>query len=256
MTIRGEALLELFNARRGMVCAVGAGGKKSTLYALADAHPGRHAITTTVFMAQFPDDLDGEIVVEGPGTLAERVRTAGARRVAYACPGDKAGRHGAVPPELVRRLHDECGFETTFVKADGARMRWIKAPRDDEPVLPPGPLACVIPVLSARVLGEPLSERIAHRLDRVMAVTGLREGETIGPAHLAALLTHPEGVLKGGGNAPVVPVFNMVDDPERAAAARQAAELALAHTDRFARVVLATMRRIGDPIVEVVGEAP
>jgi probable selenium-dependent hydroxylase accessory protein YqeC len=254
MTIRGEALLDLFNARQGVVCAVGAGGKKSTLYALAHAHPGRHAITTTVFMAYFPEDLDAEVVVDAPEALVKRVGVAAARRVAYACPGDKDGRHGAVAPELVRRLHDQCGFETTFVKADGARMRWIKAPREDEPVLPPGALACVIPVLSARVLGEPLSDRIAHRIDRVMAVTGLREGQRIEPEHLAALLTHPEGVTKGSGDAPLIPVINMADDPARAAAARRAAEIALEKDARFTRVVLATMRRVDDPVVDVVGE--
>jgi len=256
MTIRGEALLDLFKARHGVVCAVGAGGKKSTLYALTRAHPGRHAITTTVFMAYFPADLDADVVVDAPAALARRVCTADARRVAYACPGDKDGRHGAVAPELVRRLHDECAFETTFVKADGARMRWIKAPREDEPVLPPGPLACVIPVLSARVLGERLSDRIAHRLDRVTAVTGLREGQLVEPVHLAALLTHPEGVTKGSGRAPLVPVINMVDDPARAAAARRAAELALEQDARLTHVVLATMRRIDDPIVDVVGNNP
>ena len=34
-------LLDVLEARAGIVCAVGAGGKKTTLYRLADLHPGR-----------------------------------------------------------------------------------------------------------------------------------------------------------------------------------------------------------------------
>ncbi len=42
---RGASLLDLLDARAGIVCAVGAGGKKSLLRHLATAHPGRVAIT-------------------------------------------------------------------------------------------------------------------------------------------------------------------------------------------------------------------
>ncbi len=50
-----DEILDLFQARRGVICAVGAGGKKSTLYNLVARHPGRVALTATVFTAHFPD---------------------------------------------------------------------------------------------------------------------------------------------------------------------------------------------------------
>ena len=43
-----DDFVDLLDARSGIVCAVGAGGKKTTLYALARRHPGRIALTTTV----------------------------------------------------------------------------------------------------------------------------------------------------------------------------------------------------------------
>ena len=49
----------------------------------------------------------------------------------------------------------------------------------------------------------------------------------------------------------MVPVLNMVDDPAREAGARQVAERALAATDRFDRVVLASMIA-PDPVVDVI----
>jgi hypothetical protein len=50
----------------------------------------------------------------------------------------------------------------------------------------------------------------------------------------------------------VVPVINMVDDPERERLARETAEAALGLTSRFERVILARMQRREDPVVAVV----
>ena len=61
-------LLDVLEAREGIVCAIGAGGKKSTLYALARHHPGKVAITATVYNTFFPADLDAvEVIATLPG---------------------------------------------------------------------------------------------------------------------------------------------------------------------------------------------
>jgi hypothetical protein len=49
----------------------------------------------------------------------------------------------------------------------------------------------------------------------------------------------------------VVPVINMVDDEATRSGAREVAEQALAASDRFERVVLASMIA-ADPVVEIV----
>ncbi|MGH8526177.1 MAG: selenium cofactor biosynthesis protein YqeC, partial [Gammaproteobacteria bacterium] len=85
----------------------------------------------------------------------------------------------------------------------------------------------------------------------ISAVTGVEPGETITPEHVARLLTDEQGALKGIGKATVVPLINMVDEPEQEALARQVAKWALALTRRFDRVVLASMLRDA-PIVAVI----
>ena len=82
------------------------------------------------------------------------------RLVAYAQPSAKPGRLGGLPGALIDRLHRAGGFTVTLVKADGARMRWIKAPREDEPVLPEE-VATLLPVVSIKALGQPLTPRSA-----------------------------------------------------------------------------------------------
>jgi len=250
-------LLDLLAARRGLVAAVGAGGKKSTLYRLAEAHrlvgSASVGLTCTVTSGAPPKSLIEARLVAAPERLAAELPPLARLHhlVAYAQPSPKPGRLGGLPGELIARLHDAGDFTVTLIKADGARMRWIKAPRDDEPVLPEG-VATVLPVISIRALGQPLDPATAHRIERVAAVTGAAPGEPLGPIHLARLLTSTQGALQRVGDAVVVPVLNMVDDAARQAAAREVARLALAASNRFERVVLTSMIA-ADPVVEVVG---
>jgi hypothetical protein len=99
-------LLELLFARSGIVCATGAGGKKSVLFALAARHPGRVAFTTTVHSLPPPDALGARVVIAPAGRLADEIRALGdAPFVAYACPGDKPGRLTGVPADMIDALH-------------------------------------------------------------------------------------------------------------------------------------------------------
>jgi probable selenium-dependent hydroxylase accessory protein YqeC len=199
-----------------------------------------------------PPEALGAVVIIAPEQQleAELRRHAEARFIAYACPGDKPGRLTGVPTARIDALHAACSFDLTLVKADGARMRWVKAPADDEPVLPAG-MTTLIPVLSARALGEPLAERIAHRVERLAEISGAAVGLPFLPEHAARLLASEHGLLKGAGEARVVPVINMVDDPQRLRLATETAQRALALTTRFDRIVLARLKD-AEPVVAVI----
>jgi probable selenium-dependent hydroxylase accessory protein YqeC len=247
-----ERLLDLLQARRGIVCLTGAGGKKTTLYRLAAAHPGRIAITTTVRLQPFPPALRGAAVSAPDAELLDavpaRLPASGPMPYSGVVVGGK--RLSGVAPEIIAALHARCGFEATYVKADGARMRLLKAPGPHEPVLVPG-TATVVPVLSVQAISRPLDERVAHRPERIAAIAGLALGGLLEPRHLAALLASEEGALQGVGDATVVPLLNMADDERLAALAHEAAAAALRLTRRFDRVVIANMTA-PDPVVDVV----
>lgn len=245
-----EKLLEALAARRGVVCLVGAGGKKTTLYRLARAHGGRVGITSTVAIPPFPEALAAQRVI-ADDLLPQVVEAAArARVVAFAKPSTKPGRLGGLEPREVAAILTAAGFDIILVKADGARSRWIKAPEIDEPQLPEE-ANTVIPVVSARAIGEPLSERIAHRVDRLAAVLEMRPGELLTAGHIARLLASVEGMLKEVGSATVVPLINMVDNKAIRDLAWEAATEALSLSRRFDRVVLACMRH-PIPLVGVV----
>jgi probable selenium-dependent hydroxylase accessory protein YqeC len=251
-----KAFVDLLQAREGLVAAVGAGGKKSTLYRLVEAHLALGTrpigLTATVQLGWPPAvRLPAEPLVAGPAELNEMVpRTASkGHLVIFAGTPTKPGRLAGLAPEVVASLHQRSGFAVTLVKADGARMRSIKAPAEDEPVLPQG-VATVLASVSARAIGHPLDPRIAHRVERIATAIGIAPGEVLTAVHVGRLLASPRGALQGVGESRVVPIINMVE-VERLEVAREAARHALAATERFDRVVLASMTAT-EPVIEVV----
>ncbi len=235
----------------GIVCAVGAGGKKSLLYALAREATGRVGLTATVMTLGFPRRLAARVFIDDEPALQRALARPGqAGLFAYARPSDKRGRLSGLAPGAVAAIHAGGGFDLTLVKADGARMRGIKAPKPGEPVLPASTTS-VLPVVSAAVIGQPLDERVAHRPERLGELVGAAQGEALTAEHIARLLIARDGALQATEGRQVVPVINQVDDAERRALAGTAARTALERSDRFDRVALTCLRR-DDPLVELV----
>jgi probable selenium-dependent hydroxylase accessory protein YqeC len=229
-------------AADGLVAVVGAGGKKTTLYTLADRLD--HAVVTaTTRIPAFPERV---------ATLVETDDPVPALRAADPddwplglVPGwaDDVRYEGYGPETVaaVARAGEEHGLDATVVKADGARSRWLKAPAEHEPVIP-ATTDTVIPVASARVVGEALDEEHVHRPERVAAVTGREPGDELTVDDVATVLTSPDGGLRAvPADATVVALVNMVDDDALRATAEGIAAGVLARSDRVDRVVTARM---------------
>jgi probable selenium-dependent hydroxylase accessory protein YqeC len=245
-------LLDVFAARSGVVCIVGAGGKKTTLFRLVSRHPGRLAITTTVHTPPYRARLGAHVVIAPEAELREKVIAASRehRRIAYGQPSEKAARVKGVTPACLSALHREAGFDVTLVKADGARLRWAKAPAEDEPCVPDS-YQTLISVVSARALDMPLSGEVVHRPARFAAIAGMCENEPIRPVHLARLLASDAGGVKGADDATVVALINMVETREQERLARAIAEQAMELNDGIRRIVIAAMVR-DDPLIDVI----
>lgn len=244
-------LLKLFKAREGVVCCVGAGGKKTTMFRLAREFHGRVGLTTSAHIEYFPRSLQASCYVAPEEELLVALSDdTNSPVIAFATPSQRRGRHAGISIERVAEFRRRGRFDLMLIKADGARSRLIKAPNDNEPPLPVD-ANTVIPIVSARAIGRILTGKVAHRPERLCEIAGLQPNQRIEPEHVARLLASSRGSLKNVGQAEVVPLINMVDDDKRAVLARAAAEQALTLTDRFDYVVLASMRA-EQPIIEVV----
>ena len=237
-------VVDALAARDGLTCVVGAGGKKTTMATLA-ARLDRPVVTATVRIPPFDSWVERVTITDDPLSTIE---SADSWPLGVVREQERPDRYRGYDPETVDALASL--DRPVLVKADGARMREFKAPNDREPQIPPK-AGTVIPIASAHVVGEPLTEERVHRVDRVSALTGRDPGESIRATDVATVLASEEGGRKAvPEGATVVPLVNMVDDADLAVTAREIADAVHARAD-VPRVVLAEMRA-EDPIVEVV----
>lgn len=244
------ALLDAVNGRSGVVCVVGAGGKKTALYTLAGlaAESGlRSIVTATVRIPIFDREVSQVLTTDEPVAAVEAAENWPVGVV----PGREGeNRYRGYDTAVVDELAASGVADVVLVKADGARSREFKAPGDREPQLPAS-AETVLPIASVHAVGNPLTEASVHRPERVAALTGLDPGEEITPADVAAVLASPDGGRKGvPDGATVIPVLNKVDDEALADVGREIARELL---DRAAvpRVVL-TRLVADDPVVDVI----
>ena len=195
-----------------LVALVGAGGKTSTLYALArqGVDEGKTVvITTTTHILPHPALPLAGSLEELAALLADHPAATWGR---YAL-SDKLS--GGGPPAEALAVAD-----LVLVEADGARLHPLKAPADHEPVIPPEAHA-VVALAGLDCIGRPIGA-ICHRPERVCALLGVGMDHVLTPANVAAVLSHPQGGRKGvGGSMAFRVLLNKADTPERAAWGRE-----------------------------------
>lgn len=188
-----------------VVSLVGAGGKTSTLFWLAQAlAAGRKRILVTTTTRMFPPEPKyvATLLIE-----PERPKRLAALRGLPRAPGILAlfshfdaseGKMIGCEPDEIDELKTEAVADVILVEADGARHCAIKAPAAHEPCIP----RCsntIVTLTGAAPLGCPANPSDIHRWPQFAAITGLCAGDPINQAALGRLLAHPEGMFK---NAP------------------------------------------------------
>ena len=197
------------------IAIVGAGGKTSLMYALAEeiASAGETVVTTTTtkIFPPTPDQSPCLMLVEEapdldnlPNMLTRYGRVTVGRSI-----DPVTGKLTGITEEIAEKCLTAA--HKLIIEADGAAGRPVKAPERWEPVIPRF-TDFVIPVVGLDGLGKPASEEWVFRLDRFLEVTGLGRGALIDPRAISQLLQHPMGGLKGvPETAVVVPFLNKTD---------------------------------------------
>ena len=209
------AALDLHMDVHRLVALVGAGGKTSTLYALARQgvdNGKKVVITTTTHILPHPALPLAGSLEELAALLADRPAATWGR---YALPDKLSG--GGPPAESLSVA------DLVLVEADGARLHPLKAPADHEPVIPPETHA-VVALAGLDCIGQTVGA-ICHRPERVCALLGTGMDHVLTPADAAAVLSHPQGGRKGVTASMAFRVLlNKADTPERAAWGREIQE--------------------------------
>lgn len=210
-----------------LVCVVGAGGKTTTMFALA-SRLERAVVTATVRIPVFDREVASISRTDDPVTQV----TASSNQFPL---GLVAGREGddrylGYEPSTVTDLanaHDG----PVLVKADGARMRGFKAPGENEPRIPRS-TDLVVPVVSTHVVGKPLTGTWVHRPERIADLTDLSLGDEITGEAVGRVVAHEDGGLKGvPDGARVIPLLTKIDNQNHRRAAREIADAIHRYTE-------------------------
>ncbi|MCF8047565.1 MAG: putative selenium-dependent hydroxylase accessory protein YqeC [Desulfarculaceae bacterium] len=245
LTRRYSQALEL--ERGDLVSLVGAGGKTSLLEALASeqAADGKAVLATTTTHVFRPS---GKVLLEPHDEwLPERVGRLLSPGWCLTVASESTQVEGraklkGLTISSVDWLWEVEAAPFILVEADGARRLPIKAPRTHEPVMPMA-TTVLVGVLGLSGLGMPVNEEHVLGAAEFCAITGAKAGETVTPAHLAALVIHPKGLFrKAPSRTRKVLVLNQVELPGAAQGARQVAEL-ISEQNSSLRVLLTSLHR-------------
>ncbi|MFQ5681628.1 MAG: selenium cofactor biosynthesis protein YqeC [Candidatus Binatia bacterium] len=238
----------------GMLSLIGAGGKTTTLFRLADElyqDGSKVLITTTtkifkpmkphvhrLFLARALDALLSELqkmkapVIVGTGREL-----------------DDAGKLIGLPLEWFDTLAIKGAMDWLLVEADGAASRPFKVPAEHEPVIPEGS-SPTIWVVGIKVLGHPLTVEWVHRPERALALLGLERETAVTEDIIVNLIKNPRGCLKGvSPGSRKVGLINQADSEDEVKKAGDLAHTLIRHG--FERVVI-TSYLDDDPVKDVI----
>lgn len=194
---RVPSLCELFTinpCKKGVISFVGAGGKTTLMYALAQelaAQGKRVAVTTTTRIFRPDARQCAQVVVDGDlEKISAFLQSPGLVTV-----GTLAESGKLAPPavELLRYLQQNADF--LLAESDGSRCLPVKMPNDYEPVILPATThTLALGGLSA--LGRPLWQ-ICHRAGLAQEFLQVREDHLLTPQDMAKLLWHSYSVSAG-----------------------------------------------------------
>lgn len=183
-------------ASPALIVAVGAGGKTSTLFWLAElfAQAGRRVLVTTTTHMLMPHGV--------PVTLCRDPNLLPAafwRRPLQTCFSTwlpEAGKVRGFTPQQLDSLMARGLADIVLVEADGAHGFALKAPDEHEPCIPQS-CCCVVAIMGAGMLGKSLGPASVHRWPLFSRITGAMPGEPLSWPMLHRLIQHPDGAFKG-----------------------------------------------------------
>jgi probable selenium-dependent hydroxylase accessory protein YqeC len=243
--------------RREIISLVGAGGKTTLMFRLAEelVREGKKVITTTTTKIMEPSTEESPcLLIESENEkIKEFVKKhlSSYRHITLAQKRIEPKKLKGVSSDSVSELWKSEQAEFLIVEADGAAGHPVKAPRSGEPVIPHD-TTLVVALLGVDGMGVELREENVFRSELVSRLTGIPMGARMTDEAMAMLITHPDGIFRGAPVSSRVVVFlNKVDLPHGIEKAKRIAKKVLDRGHgQIERIVLGQLIK-DPPVVEV-----
>lgn len=212
-------LMDLLNLNKAsMISIVGAGGKSSLMYSLAEELRGENKVlittTTKIYMPQ-KEQYDYIAIGQKKFTNLKHSKNKGI--YVYGISINKENK--IIGPTVLELENENSYFDYILVEADGAKGKAIKGWMETEPVI------CMntgktIGVLSLEVIGKKIEEATVHRVEEFINLTNSTKNEKITLQNISSLVFHPKGLFKDSRGERVLFV-NKIENPVQADLARK-----------------------------------
>lgn len=178
-----------------LIAIVGAGGKTSTMFWLAELfrQAGRRVLISTTTKMYLPERYP-VLLCRDPLRLPAAVW----QRSPLACFSawqPQTGKVVGFAPALFDDLLAKADVDVVLVEADGAHGLALKSPGQHEPCMPQSS-RCVIAVTGAQMLGLEIGPATVHRWPCFARITGAQPGSRLSWNMLYRLIRHPQGAFK------------------------------------------------------------
>lgn len=183
----------------GIVALVGAGGKTTVLSKLVEygrlaGQPMMVTTTTRLYESQVAqwNPYYGDDVNKANEVCSAAIQKGQCAAWFASVVGTKVEALDTKHIDDMNRLHSNWQI---IVEADGAKEKWLKAPKGTEPVIP-SLTQTTIGVVNLQMLGSPLDEEHVHNMDIVLDLLNRDEGAIVTPSLLAKLVLHKQGLFQ------------------------------------------------------------
>lgn len=223
-----SSLLDL--EAREHIAIVGAGGKTSLLFTLAEElrSKDRKVITTTTTKVRLSEaEKAPDLILKGECSEFEKKIRQGIEKKGHLFLGDTlllSRKIKGIKPSVADMIFNEGLSDYLLVEADGAAGMSLKAHSFHEPVIP-STATLVIALMGLEVLGRPFSKELVFRAEIFQELTGINDGDSLTPEVISGLFNSGRGPFKGAPEGAQRIVFlNKLDlsgDPGKADALAQ-----------------------------------
>lgn len=214
-------LKNLLNINKGcMVSIVGAGGKTTLMFTLADELRDTKTLVTTTTKIYKPAANQYDFIAIGQEKF-NKIKTNCSKGIyVYGSAVSTEDKLIGVNPNELREL--DLYFDNILIEADGSKGKPIKGWNETEPVVY-SETSKTIGVLSIENIGRQVNENNVHRLREFINISNSGENQPIEKEHIASVVFHKSGLFKNSSGERIL-FINKADTSEKMRLAEELAE--------------------------------
>ncbi|NLS55520.1 selenium cofactor biosynthesis protein YqeC [Hafnia alvei] len=198
-----DVLFSVKNNKSYLISLIGAGGKTSTLFWLAQrfSQQGLSVLITTTTHMFLPEASQAHTIIEKEywHTLVGLKETSPcASKIVALFTEYNAATHkvSGITTEQADMLQAAQLFDVILVEADGAHQRLLKTPAGHEPCIPQSS-RCVIALTGGLVINNPADPEQIHRWPIFADLCDIKAGDRLNISVFERFIAHPDGMFKG-----------------------------------------------------------